>query len=89
VTSALVLVAARRAFEPRGADGIVSAVYDDSRRILVMPYDPAKIVPAPPRHVPARDEEEGPVYDENNPPTMRDYIKAANQARKNLKKLES
>jgi len=54
-----------------------------------MPYDPAKIVPAPPRHVPARDEEEGPVYDENNPPTMRDYIKAANQARKNLKTLES
>jgi len=53
-----------------------------------MPYDPAKIMPAPPRHVPARDEEEGPVYDENNPPTMRDYIKAANQARKSLKKLE-
>jgi len=55
-----------------------------------MPYDPAKIMPAPPRQVPARDEEEeGPVYDENNPPTMRDYIKVANQARKSLKKLES
>jgi len=54
-----------------------------------MPYDPAKIVPAPPRQVPAHDEEEGPVYDENNPPTKRDYIKAANQARKSLKKLES
>ena len=52
-----------------------------------MPYDPAKIMLAPPRQVPARDEE-GPVYDENNPPTMRDYIKAANQARKSLKKLK-
>lgn len=45
-------------------------------------------MPAPPRHVPAQDEDEGPAYDENNPPTMRDYVKAANQARKSLKKLK-
>jgi len=54
-----------------------------------MPYDPARIMPAPPPYVPARDdEEEGPVYDDNNPPTARDYLKAANQARKSLKKLK-
>ena len=53
-----------------------------------MPYDPAKIMPAPPRQVPAPDEDEGPVYDESNPPTIRDYIKAANHARKSLKKLK-
>lgn len=54
-----------------------------------MPYDPAKIMPAPPRYVPARDEEDGPVFDDSNPPTARDYLKAANEARKSLKKLKS
>lgn len=53
-----------------------------------MPYDPAKIMPAPPRHVPARDDEAGPEYSDDNPPTLKDYIKAANQARKSLKKLK-
>ncbi len=53
-----------------------------------MPYDPTKIMPAPPRYVPASDEEGAPVYDDDNPPKITDYIKAANKARKSLKKLK-
>lgn len=30
----------------------------------------------------------GPAYDENNPPTWKDYMKAANRARKMLKDLK-
>jgi len=59
-----------------------------------MPYDPAKVTQAPPRYQPAADardeqEGEGPVYDENNPPTWKDFIKAAHRARKSLKSLKS
>ena len=56
-----------------------------------MPYDPAKVTKAPPRYLPAselRDEDEGPVYDERNPPTAKDFIKAASRARKSLKRLK-
>lgn len=56
-----------------------------------MPYDPAKVTQPPPRYQPAAnagDEDQGPVYDDNNPPTWRDFIKAANRARKNLKGLK-
>jgi len=56
-----------------------------------MPYDPAKVTKAPPRYQPAAvagDEEEGPVYDESNPPTAKDFIKAANRARKRLRDLK-
>ena len=54
----------------------------------IVPYDPAKVTQAPLRYRPAaeaHDEEGGPVYDENNPPTWKDFLKAANQARKTLK----
>jgi hypothetical protein len=56
-----------------------------------MPYDPAKVTQAPPRYRPAaeaHDEKEGPAYDENNPPTWKDFMKAANRARKMLKDLK-
>jgi hypothetical protein len=56
-----------------------------------MPYDPAKVTQAPPRYQPAaeaHDEEGGPAYDENNPPTWKDFMKAANRARKMLKDLK-
>jgi hypothetical protein len=56
-----------------------------------MPYDPAKATQAPPRYRPtaeAHDEEGGPVYDENKPPTWKDFMKAANRARKMLKDLK-
>jgi hypothetical protein len=58
---------------------------------LIMPYDPAKVMKAPPRYQPAaeaHDEERGLVYDENNPPTWKDFMKAANRARKMLKDLK-
>ena len=57
----------------------------------IMPYDPAKVTQAPPRYRPAdeaHDEEGGPAYDENNPPTWKDFVKAANRARKMLKDLK-
>ena len=55
-----------------------------------MPYDPAKVTQAPPGYQPAEagDEDDGPVYDESNPPTAKDFIKAANRARKSLKNLD-
>ena len=56
-----------------------------------MPYDPANLRPAPPRYQPAAeagDEERGPVYDESDPPTWKDFMKAANRARKMLKDLK-
>ena len=58
-----------------------------------MPYDPAKVTQAPPGYRPAaeaHDEEggPGPAYDENNPPTWKDFMKAANRARKMLKDLK-
>jgi len=56
-----------------------------------MPYDPAKVTRPPPRYQPAAeagDDEEAPVYDERNPPTAKDFIKAANRARKALKALK-
>lgn len=56
-----------------------------------MPYDPSKVTPAPPRYQPAAeagDDERGPVYNENNPPSLKDYMKAANRARKMLKDLK-
>lgn len=57
----------------------------------VMPYDPAKVMPPAPRYQPAAnagDEEQGPTYDDDNPPTWKDFIKAANRARKSLKGLK-
>jgi hypothetical protein len=56
-----------------------------------MPYDPKKVMPAPPRYQPAADapdEEPGPVYDEDNAPTFKDLVKAAHRARKGLKDLK-
>jgi hypothetical protein len=56
----------------------------------IMPYDPAKVTQAPPRYQPAadaRDEEGGPLYDENDPPTWKDFTKAAYRARKMLEDL--
>lgn len=50
-----------------------------------MPYDPNKVKPPPPRYRPADD---SPVYDDSNPPTWKDFVKAANQARKSLKDLK-
>ncbi len=57
----------------------------------VVPYDPAKVTRAPPRYQPAAeasDEEAGPVYDESDPPSWKDFLKAANRARKLLKDLK-
>jgi len=57
-----------------------------------MPYDPSKVTQAPPRYQPvasAGDGEQAPMYDEDNPPTWKDYVKAANRARKSLKDLKS
>ncbi len=56
-----------------------------------MPYDPARVRQAPPRYQPAAeasDEEAGPVYDENDPPSWKDFMKAANRARKMFKDLK-
>ena len=56
-----------------------------------MPYDPAKVTQAPPRYQPAAEapgEEQGPMYDDNDPPTWKDFLKAANRARKMLKGLK-
>ena len=56
-----------------------------------MPYDPKKVTPAPPRYQPAADapdEKPGPVFDDNNPPTWTDLVKAAPRARKGLKHLK-
>jgi hypothetical protein len=56
-----------------------------------MPYDPAKVTPAPPRYQPAAEaygEEQGPVYDDSDPPTWKDFLKAAHRARKMLKDLK-
>ena len=56
-----------------------------------MPYDPKKVMPAVPRYRPADDapgEKPGPVFDDDNPPTFKDLVKAAHQARKGLKKLK-
>ncbi len=56
-----------------------------------MPYDPARVMPAPPQYKPAAEvsgEEAGPKYDDDNPPTMKDLMKAAHRARKMLKQLK-
>ena len=56
-----------------------------------MGYDPNKVTPAPPRYQPAADapdEKPGPVYDDDNPPTFKDLVKAAHKARKGLQKLK-
>ena len=56
-----------------------------------MPYDPNKVMPAPPRYQPAEDapgEEPGPQYNEDNAPTFKDLVKAAHKARKGLKALK-
>ncbi len=56
-----------------------------------MPYDPAKVMQAPPRYQPAAqagDEEAGPVYDDSDPLSWKDFMKAANRARKMLKALQ-
>ncbi len=56
-----------------------------------MAYDPTKVRPAPPPYRPAADahDEQGvPQYDDNNPPSWKDFVKAANRARKMLKGLK-
>ena len=56
-----------------------------------MPYNPSKVMPAPPRYRPAEeagDEAAGPVYSDDDPPTWKDFMKAANRARKMLKDLK-
>jgi hypothetical protein len=56
-----------------------------------MPYDPKNVMPAPPRYQPAADfpgEKPGPVFDDDNPPTYKDLVKAAHRARKGLKELK-
>ncbi len=56
-----------------------------------MPWDPTKVKPAPPQYRPAAeagDEEGAPKYDDDNPPSWKDFVKAANRARKSLKGLK-
>ena len=50
-----------------------------------MAYDPSKVKPTPPPYRPADDT---PKYDDDNPPTWKDFVKAANKARKSLKDLK-
>ena len=56
----------------------------------VKPYNPAIVKPAPPRYQPAEDaygEPPSPQYSDDDPPTWKDFLKAANKARKMLKDL--
>ena len=55
-----------------------------------MPYDPSRVRPAPPQYQPAAEagDEPGPVYNDDDPPTWKDFMKAANRARKMLKDLK-
>ncbi len=59
-----------------------------------MPYDPTKVMPAPPRYQPVDvapgepGEKQAPVFDDDNPPTFKDFVKAAHRARKGLKALK-
>ena len=56
----------------------------------VKPYNPAIVRPAPPRYQPAEDafgEAPAPQYSDDDPPTWKDFLKAANKARKMLKDL--
>ena len=40
-----------------------------------MPYDPSKVMTQPaPRYKP---DDDAPVYDDDNPPTWKDFVKAA------------
>ena len=56
----------------------------------VRPYNPSIVKPAPPRYQPAEDaygEPPSPQYSDDDPPTWKDFLKAANKARKMLKDL--
>jgi hypothetical protein len=56
----------------------------------VRPYNPSIVRPAPPRYQPAEDvygEPPSPQYSDDDPPTWKDFLKAANKARKMLKDL--
>jgi len=56
-----------------------------------MPYDPKKVMPAPPRYQPLEndpDEDPPPAYDDDNAPKFKDLVKAAHRARKGLKELK-
>jgi hypothetical protein len=56
-----------------------------------MAWDPSKVKPAPPQYRPAEDagdEAPAPVYNDDDPPTWKDFMKAANRARKMLKDLK-
>jgi hypothetical protein len=56
-----------------------------------MPWDPKNLRPAPPQYRPLEEDpndKPGPAYDDDNPPTITDLVKAAHKARKGLKKLK-
>jgi hypothetical protein len=56
----------------------------------VKPYNPSIVRPTPPRYQPAEDvygEPPSPQYSDDDPPTWKDFLKAANKARKMLKDL--
>jgi len=56
-----------------------------------MPYDPKKVMPAPPRYQPLEndpDDELPPEYNDDNAPKFKDLVKAAHRARKGLKELK-
>ena len=56
-----------------------------------MPWDPKNVRPAPPQYRPLEEgpnDKPGPAYDDDNPPTLTDLVKAAHKARKGLKKLK-
>lgn len=56
----------------------------------VRPYNPAIVRPAPPQYQPAEDaygEAPAPKYSDDDPPTWKDFLKAAHKARKMLKDL--
>jgi hypothetical protein len=67
---------------------------DSQRRITeyrVPLFDPVNVTPPPPRYQPAEDadgEAQAPQYSDDDPPTWKDYLKAAAQARKMLKGLK-
>jgi hypothetical protein len=54
-------------------------------------FDAVSVTPPPPRYQPAEDadgEAQAPQYSDDDPPTWKDYLKAADKARRMLKGLK-
>jgi hypothetical protein len=77
-----------------GVDGKPVLLGNSERRITeyqVPLFDAVSVTPPPPRYQPAEDadgEEQAPQYSDDDPPTWKDYLKAADKARRMLKGLK-